>query len=186
MPSLTSKISLEEYLELERNSATRHEYVDGELVSMAGERRQHNRLVRRLVVLLEELATAKGCELVAENVKVRTRKSRVRYPDIAISCNPGDDEYFLEHPCFIAEVLSPNTRNVDFITKLSEYKNLPSLETYALLSPDMALVVLYRRIGERWEVETLEEQGQVDVPCLGISIELSQLYSHLAQVSPAG
>lgn len=43
------KLSVEEYLELEKESDIRHEYVDGELLAMAGEKRRHNRLVRRLV-----------------------------------------------------------------------------------------------------------------------------------------
>lgn len=171
------KLSFEEYLTLERSATVRHEFVDGQLIAMAGEKRSHNRRVRRLVVLLEAIANKKGCEIVAENVKVRNRKSRVRYPDFAVSCSPGNDEYFLDKPCFIAEVLSDSTKNTDFAAKLSEYTGLKSLERYVILDPIKPFAVLYKRVGNRWEVETFEDQGNIDIPSLGTELSLEQIYA---------
>ncbi len=54
------KLSVEEYLELEKTSEIRHEYVDGELLAMAGEKRRHNRLGLRLARLLTDIADAKA------------------------------------------------------------------------------------------------------------------------------
>jgi Uma2 family endonuclease len=102
---LEKKISVSEYLELEKRSEVRHGFVDGEILAMAGEKRVHNRLARRFVLLLEALSDSKNGEVVIETVKIQTRGTRIRYPDIAISCSPGNDKYFLENPCFIAEVL---------------------------------------------------------------------------------
>jgi Uma2 family endonuclease len=45
-----------------------------------------------------------------------------------ISCAPGTDDYFLDNPCFTAEVLSDSTATSDFTKKLDEYKKLPTLE----------------------------------------------------------
>ncbi len=178
--TLERKISVNEYLELEKLSEVRHEFVDGELLAMAGEKRRHNRIAQRFVVLLSEVALQKNCELIFESVKIRTRGTRIRYPDIAISCAPGTDEYFLENPCFIAEVLSSTTEKTDLTLKLDEYKNLPSLERYALVSQDRRFVVLYKRVSDHWEVVTLENQGEIDLPCLGITLTLEQIYTGIS------
>ncbi len=174
---LEKKISVDEYLELEKRSEVRHEFVDGEILAMAGEKRRHNRIAGEIFAQLLATAKTRDCEIVFESVKIRTRGTRIRYPDIAVSCAPGDDEYFLENPCFIAEVLSSTTEKTDLTLKLDEYKNLPSLERYALVAQDRRFVVLYKRVLDHWEVVTLEDQGEIDLPCLGTSMTLKQIYA---------
>jgi Uma2 family endonuclease len=175
----TEHISVEAYLERERHAEVRHEYVDGALLAMAGEKRTHNRLARRFALLLESHADAKGCEVVLETVKVRTRGTRYRYPDFAVSCAPGDDPLFLDNPCLIVEVLSDSTETTDFGKKLDEYTHLPSLQRYVLVASDSRLVVVYRREGTRWVVESLEDAGEFDVPCLEVTLTLDQIYAGL-------
>lgn len=170
------KISVEEYLELEKHSEVRHEYVDGELIAMAGDKRRNNRIALNFVRVLAEVADAKGCETAAEGIKIRTRKTRYRYPDFVVSCDPGDDEYFIENPCFIVEVLSPTTSDTDTTIKLEEYTNLPTLNRYVLVEPERALVIVYKREGQRWILEILEGGGEVEVPCLDDRVTLEQIY----------
>jgi Uma2 family endonuclease len=174
--TLNKTLTLETYLTLEKASETRHEFVDGVMVAMTGEKRRHNYIVSRIFRLIVEKAEALGCEVVFESVKVRTKGNRVRYPDIVVSCAPGDDDYFLDNPCFIAEVLSESTEHTDLFVKLDEYKQLPSLERYAVISQDSRGVVLYKRLNSHWEVETLHE-GEIDIPCLQTTISLEQIYA---------
>jgi Uma2 family endonuclease len=61
--------------------------------------------------------------------------------------------------------------------KSDEYKNLPSLERYALVSQDRRFVVLYKRVLDHWEVVTLDDQGEIDLPCLGTTLTLEQIYA---------
>jgi Uma2 family endonuclease len=181
--TLEKKISVDQYLELEKRSEVRHEFVDGELLAMAGEKRRHNRIAGRIYTQLLETAITGDCEIAFESVKIRTRNTRIRYPDVVVSCAPGNDEYFLENPCFIAEVLSSTTEKTDLTLKLDEYKNLPSLERYTLVSQDRRFVVLYKRVLDHWEVITLEGQGEIDLPCLGTTLTLEQIYAGI-QLEP--
>ncbi len=175
-------MTLEEYLEFERTSDVRYEFVDGKVFAMAGEKRQHHRIARRVLRLLEATAEAKQCEIAIEGIKIRTRGSRVRYPDIVISCAPGDDEYFLENPCFVMEVLSDSTERTDFGLKLDEYKSISSLNRYLILAQNSAFAILYKRVGTKWEVETLNNTGEIDIPCLEINLTLEQIYTGLLPV----
>jgi Uma2 family endonuclease len=61
-------LTLEDYLELEKTSTTRHEFVDGVMVAMAGEKRRHNRIARAIYSLLLNRARELGCEVVFESV----------------------------------------------------------------------------------------------------------------------
>jgi Uma2 family endonuclease len=171
-----AKVSVEQYLALEQQSKTRHEYVDGLMVAMAGEKRRHNRLGQRFVRLLGSSVDAKGCEMAIENIKIRSTRTRFRYPDIVVSCQPGDDAYWLANPCFIAEILSDSTARSDTVVKLEEYKNIPSLDRYAIVEQSQPLVLLYKRMADHWEVEVLNLGDEFDIPCLGVSVKLSDLY----------
>jgi Uma2 family endonuclease len=177
-----------QYLEFEKTSLTRHEFVDGRLIAMAGEKRRHNKIAGRVYALLLERVAALQCEIAFENVKVRTLGTKYRYPDVVVSCAPGNNEYYLENPCFVLEVLSHTTYDTDFGIKLDEYKSIASLSRYLILSQNSAFAVLYKRNGEKWEVETFNGSGEIDIPCLETTLQLEQIYNGLLPVqyeSPA-
>ena len=176
----TRKISVEEYFELEQRSEVRHEYVDGTLIVMPGGTRNHGIIVKNLVKTLDDVSIEHGCELQQLEMKLRTQNTRYRYPDIMISCNPGSESYFLENPCFIAEVTSESTADVDNGRKLEEYLSLPSLERYAIISQASRFVVVFRRENGMRTFETFDGSGEFEIPCLGVSLSLDQIYANLA------
>ena len=178
------KIGVETYLELEKSSEVRHEYVDGELLAMAGATRRHNRIAGNAYAALREIALARGCEVVIENVKTSTRDTRIRYPDVMVSCAPGDNPYILENPCFIIEVPSESTQATDTGPKLDEYTRLPSLERYVMIEQDRRVVRIYRRTPAGWLFETLEDEGDIEVPCLETKLTLEQVFAGIEFEAP--
>ena len=74
-------------------------------------------------------------------------------------------------------MLSDSTEHTNFGKKLDEYMRLPSLQNYVLVASDSRFVVVYRREGTRWTVESLEETGEFDVPCLETTVTLEQIYA---------
>ena len=171
-------MTVEEYLEQEKGSEVRHEFVDGVPLAMAGESRKHHRIARNIVRVLEQNQTS--CEIALEAIKVRvTEAGRYRYPDVIVSCDPGNNEYFLENPCFLVEVLSESTALTDQNEKLGEYLRLPSLQRYAMIAQDVRRVTLYWRDPSGWRVEILEDTGEFEIPCLETSITLDQIYAGL-------
>ena len=47
------RMTSEQYLEAEKSSEVRHEFVDGVMHAMAGDKKRNNRIVKRLVRLLD-------------------------------------------------------------------------------------------------------------------------------------
>lgn len=179
------KMTVEEYLEFEKTSETRHEFVDGVLRAMAGESRRHDDIVLNIVEALRPVARANSCSLHATNIKTRVTSSKYRYPDILVSCAPGDDAYFLENPCFIVEVLSESTADTDHDKKLEEYTRLPSMQRYLLVSQTERRVIVYKRDNGVWTFEILTDTGAVDIPCLEAALTLEQIYAGLEAVFAA-
>ncbi len=93
-----------------------------------------------------------------------------------MSCAPGDDDYFVDNPCFIVEVLSDSAAQTDITKKLEEYTRLPSLTRYVMISQNSRFVTVCKRDGKGWSLETLDETGEFEVPCLDAKVTLEQLY----------
>jgi Uma2 family endonuclease len=169
-------MTIAEYKNLEQQSGIKHEFIDGQPRAMAGETRLHKRIAGNFYRLLFDLGVARGCEVMLE-AKIRTQTTRYRYPDVVVSCAPGDDEYFLENPCLLIEVLSSSTANTDTSEKLDEYLKLPSLQRYVLVDQTTRRVIVYARAVQGWMVEVLDSEGQFEVPCLETSVTLEQIYA---------
>lgn len=109
--TIVDRLSPAEYLERERDAEQRHEYLDGEVVAMAGGSRAHNLLATRVARLLGNHLEGSGCRVYQSDMKVRIeRASRFYYPDVMVCCDPlgaDADEYFETAPRLIVEVRSP-------------------------------------------------------------------------------
>ena len=176
MTTPAKKLSVGEYLELEKRTEVRHEFVDGALRAMAGDKKINNRIVKRLIRLLDDTAEAKGCQVYFTVVKTQVADTRYRYPDVIVTCEEDTDEYTVKAPCALFEVLSDSTEDVDSIDKLEEYLKLPSLERYVMVRQDRRAVFVYKRSGSGWAFELLEGDGVVDVPCLETQFSLVELF----------
>src|SRR5437016_717240 len=64
-------ITPEEYLEGERHSEIRHEYVEGHVYAMAGASDDHNRIAGSIFAELRERLRGRKCEAFAIDMKVK-------------------------------------------------------------------------------------------------------------------
>ena len=109
------RISVEEYLALERRSETKSEYLNGEIFAMAGASRFHNRIVLNLGISLDGQLKNRGCEIFVNDMRVSVPAADlITYPDVVVSCdNPqfADEEVdTLLNPTLIIEVFLPARR----------------------------------------------------------------------------
>jgi Uma2 family endonuclease len=179
MATAEKVMTVSEYLESEKHSEVRHEYVDGALLAMAGEKKRHNRIAFKVAMLLDPVAEARGCEVFIENIKVRTKDTKYRYPDVIVTCETNNDEYTVLEPCALFEVLSESTEETDMSTKLEEYLKLPSLQRYVMLRQNARTAIVYKRGTDGWQVEILEDDGEISIPCLETTLKLEQVYAGL-------
>lgn len=174
--------TLEEFLDRERSQDVRYEWDGVQPLAMVGGRFAHTDLATRLSDILRPALRGRGT-VVRSDLKVMTgRGSRVRYPDLVVTCSPiRPQDQTVPDPVLIAEVLSETTSAVDRGIKRAEYAALPSLRGYLMLAQDRAAALVCDRadsFGER--LVTAEAADDFALPGLDIRISLHAIYHGLA------
>ncbi len=186
-----ARISVEEYLALDREAELKSEYHDGVLFPVCAVSLVHGRLCLRLGRRIEERIEGGPCIAVASPVRVRVSRTKFVYPDIVVICGKPNftDEHVdtITNPKVILEVLSPSTQDYDYGTKFKLYRELASLEEYVLVSQEAQRVEVFRRMGsQEWRL-TRYDGPDTSLPfeSLGISIPLSEIYTGIVDPSAA-
>lgn len=167
----------ETYLELERKAITKSEYVNGEIIAMAGASFAHNFITLDTVIYLSNQLLDSECE-VASTGDLRVKVSQTTsyfYPDIVVVCGEpqAEDNVFdtLLNPTLIVEVLSASTETDDRDEKFAHYRQISTLQEYILISQDSVQVVQYRRQEPEW-IPTAFQALEDVVPLVSIGCEL--------------
>jgi Uma2 family endonuclease len=127
-----------EYLELELASETCNEYHNGFIIPMTGDTPGHHELAINLAALLKTALQGKPYGIFATDQKLWVSdRNLYAYPDVMVIAEPlqlqtGRNDT-PTNPCFIAEVLSPATRNYDRRAKFAAYRTLSSFCEYLII-----------------------------------------------------
>lgn len=174
-------MSVEEYLERERDSPLRHEYVEGHVYAMAGASDDHNRIAGNIFSFLHSALRGKPCEPFMSDMKAKVssqRASAFYYPDVLVACDPTDKEkYYRERPVVIVEVLSPETRRTDEREKAIAYRWVSSVKVYLLVEQDCLRITVLHRADNDWRREVIEGRtAALRLDCLRVEIPMERIY----------
>ena len=166
----------ETYLELERKAITKNEYVNGEIIAMAGASFAHNFITLDTATHLNNQLMDGECQAATGDLRVKVpRTESYFYPDIVVVCGEpqAEDNIFdtLLNPTLIVEVLSASTETYDRDEKFTHYRQIDTLQEYILISQDSVEVVQYCRQEPEWmatKFRTLEDV----MPLISIGCEL--------------
>lgn len=169
-------VSVDDYLESEEYSQTKHEYVLGQVYAMVGISRAHNRLARRLASRLLAKLDGTGCQVFISDMKVRIGDI-FYYPDVVVTCSKTDSNpHFSTEPVLLVEVLSPTREASDRLDKRLAYQTLSTLKEYVLVSQAQRSVEVYRRSGEDWDLEIFATEESIRLESLDFVMRMDELY----------
>jgi Uma2 family endonuclease len=174
------RLSVDEYLEFEANCEHRHEYIDGAVYAMSGVSENHELIAGNLFAAIHGHLRGGPCKPYKSDFKLRLRieqRDLFYYPDVMVACGrEGVASHYLHYPKLIVEVLSPSTESIDRREKFLTYKQIATVEEYALVSQDTAQITIYRR-AEKWvpRVHT-ESDSLATFQSIGLSLALGQIY----------
>ena len=175
-----ASIGVEDYLAGELKSEIRHEYIGSLVYAMAGTSKVHNRICLNLSFALSSHLRGKPWQVFMENLKLRLRIANediFYYPDVVVTCDSRyTDEYYVNFPKVLIEVLSPDTERIDRREKFSSYTQIESLEEYILVAQDQTEVTVFRR-SNNWRPEVINQPSQqLRIESLGFAVPLSAIY----------
>lgn len=181
------KYTLEEYLELDRNSEERLEYWDGEIFSMSGVSDQHDQIESNLHISLSLRLAGRGCRVFLANMRIKVPSMPpYRYGDGSALCGKPQFEKIggvdvLTNPSLIIEVLSDSTEAYDRGDKFSNYKSIPTLGEYLLIAQHRPHVSQFlRQTDGSWlnlEFNALDEV--LKVVTLECELKLTEIYQNV-------
>lgn len=172
-------ISIEDYLEGEKGSPVKHEYIDGFVYAMAGASDRHNRISINLTKHLDTHLEEEPCDVFMADMKVWASEKVFYYPDVVVACDGlNADPYYRKQPRLIVEVTSPSTENIDRSEKLLAYRQIKSLKEYVIVSQDAVRVDVFRRMrGDRWQLEIFTDVNEeVRLESVGLTLSVANIY----------
>jgi Uma2 family endonuclease len=178
-----SFVSAEEYLEFDRKSEIRNEYVFGEIVAMAGGTPWHSRIAANTVFALNKTLFGGRCGVFDANLRVCVNKeASYAFPDVTVVCGPmeylDEKKDTIVNPKVVIEVLSPATRNYDFGDKARMYFRIASLSDLLLIEQREVRVEHWRRQPNGWDVEVVQDlAATMSIESIGCDVLVSEIYS---------
>ena len=149
LPQRQVAMTTEEFIAWEDQQPDKHEFVAGEVFAMGGARRIHVAVTLNVAAKLKEHLRGGPCRAFMADMKLEVKTAEaVFYPDVLVTCHPDDlkADLAMRHPKVIIEVLSESTAAYDRGDKFAAYRQLESLQEYALIDPDARRVEVFRRM----------------------------------------
>lgn len=126
----------------------RAELIDGKIYYMASPSRTHQQMLGSLYRKIADYIDSRNgdCEVNLAPFAVFINNDRSNYvePDITVVCDKDklDDKGCHGAPDWIIEIVSPGSRNMDYLIKLVKYNNA-GVREYWIVDPARKTIVVY-------------------------------------------
>ncbi len=159
----------------------KYERIDGIVVAMAPERASHNLRKGAARDALRRALSEAGltsCQVFGDGMTVQVENSDFE-PDALLRCGsrlPGDSTIVAD-PLVLVEVLSPDSRTRDRVTKLRAYFKLPSVQHYLVVWPDEQRIVHHARMPDDQIATQVFVSGDIRLDPPGIVVTVEAFYA---------
>jgi len=178
------KMTMEEYIEFDKNNEGRWEYFDGEVVDMASGTLNHNKIASNISRVLGNKLEGKGCIALPGDMRLKVPKALpYRYPDVVVVCGEQvietiQGQEMLVNPLLIVEVLSSSTEGYDRGSKFTAYQSIESFREYLLIAQDRPHITQYARQPDgQWLRKDIEGMESVlKLVCIECELTFKEIY----------
>jgi Uma2 family endonuclease len=168
-------ISEQAYLQGELLAETRHEFMNGQVYTMAENSDNHNLLSLNVASELRFKLKDIPCRTFMVEMKVKVGVDFF-YPDVMVVCQQDNvSNYYKTTPVIIVEVLSKSTRRIDKINKRLQYQQIPSLEEYVLIEQDSAEIEVFSR-QNHWQSAYYYLGDEITFTSLDVTVRVEDIY----------
>ena len=182
----TKTYSPQEYLELEEQAQQRHEYLDGQIIPMAGGKANHNKIALNLSSNLNFALRGSSYDIFMSDLRLWIPDYRLyTYPDVMIVNTPlvyaENRQDTVTNPVAIAEILSDSTEKYDRGDKFRMYRAIPSFQEYLLISQSAMQVEKFtKNDSQQWVLsEYAGKDSKITFDSFEFEISLDELYDRI-------
>ena len=175
----------EEYLELEATADYKSEYIDGQIIAMAGASINHNRITGNFYATLNfAFKQQEKYEVFTSDMRLWIPQRLIyTYPDVIIIAD--EPEFFnnrtdtITNPQVIIEVLSNSTKGYDREDKFAAYRTISTFQEYLLIDQNRIHVEQFSKTGKkRWNLREYDEEDEnISLETVSFEISLQDLYN---------
>ncbi len=179
------RLTFDDYLQIEEDSGTKHEFMQGQVFAMSGGTPAHARITMNVGGLLRDALSGKPRGVFSPDLRVRVLATGLgTYADLTVICgpielDPADKKgHTALNPRVLVEVLSPSTEDYDRGDKLGSYKQIPSLAEVVLVSHDRREVEIVRRESDgSWSRHIARDGESAKLVSLGCELPVADVYA---------
>ncbi|MFZ5896515.1 MAG: Uma2 family endonuclease [Myxococcota bacterium] len=178
------RFSFDEYVRLDEDSLTKHEFVAGQVYAMSGGTPEHAGIAANIARLLGNALAGRPCRVFSPDLRVRVKATGLgTYAGVTVICgqiefDPEDPKrHTAINPKVLVEVLSPSTEDYDRGEKLGNYKQIPSLAEVVLVAHERREIEVVRREPDgTWSRDVLRNGESVTLTSLGCELSVDEIY----------
>jgi Uma2 family endonuclease len=178
--------TFDEYLAMEELDTEKHEYKNGEIVSMTGGTTEHNKIALNFAANLKFSLKKQNYIIFIGDVKLWIPTySEATYPDIMLI--EGEPNYYgtsktvITNPSLIVEVLSKSTQNYDQGEKFCYYRSIPEFKEYILISQYQCYVMQFNKTNQnKWVLsEYRNDNSALSLQAVKFNISFEDIYENV-------
>jgi len=172
-----------QYVALERDSPTKHEFFDGEIYAMAGGSEDHSALAANVVAALVGALGDRPCRVHTSDLRIYVEAvGLATFPDGSVICGPlqqhaPSPNATALNPVVLLEVTSDSSEEYDTGAKLLAYQTIPTLREVILVSHRERRITIHRRDpAGAWAMRVAIASGRVAVESISAELIVDTIY----------
>ena len=172
-----------QYVALEKESSTKHEFLDGEIYAMAGGSEEHSALAVRVISALDAAIGSRSCRVHDSDLRIYVEAvGLATFPDGSVICgplqqHPPSPESTAINPLVLLEVTSDSSEEYDTGEKLEAYRTIPSVRECIIVSHRERRITVHRRDDAgTWTARVAIAGGRVAIESLAAELDVDAIY----------
>lgn len=172
-----------QYVALERESPTKHEFFDGEIYAMAGGSEDHSALALNVLAALLAAVGDRPCRVHTSDLRIYIEAvGLATFPDGSVICgplqqHPPSPDATALNPLILLEVTSDSSEEYDTGGKLEAYQTIPTLREVIIVSHRERRITIHRRdTAGGWTMRVAIAGGRITVESLGAELIVDAIY----------
>ena len=172
-----------DYVAVERESPTKHEFLDGEIYAMSGGTAEHAALAAEALYLLMAAVRDKPCRVYTSDLRIYVETvGLATFPDGSVICGSLEQHHASPastamNPIVLLEVTSDSSEEYDNSTKLESYRTIPALRDYIIVSHRERRITVHSRVDDQeWITKEAVSGQHVSASSIGADLVVDQIY----------